>query len=68
LLIILGIILLVFGPRRLGTIGKDLGEAIKGFRSAMQEDSTLSSLSKETSSSDSSEHRSKELPRNKAST
>lgn len=36
LLIILAIVLLLFGPRRLKTLGSDLGNAIKGFRSAVQ--------------------------------
>jgi sec-independent protein translocase protein TatA len=39
LLIILAIVLLLFGPRRLKTLGSDLGNAIKGFRSAVSEDS-----------------------------
>ncbi|MCZ6887241.1 MAG: twin-arginine translocase TatA/TatE family subunit [Gammaproteobacteria bacterium] len=38
LLIILAIVLLLFGPRRLKTLGSDLGNAIKGFRSAVTED------------------------------
>ncbi|MCY3819175.1 MAG: twin-arginine translocase TatA/TatE family subunit [Gammaproteobacteria bacterium] len=38
LLIILGIVLVIFGPRRLKTLGSDLGNAIKGFRSAVQQD------------------------------
>ena len=37
LLIILAIVLLIFGPRRLKTLGSDLGTAIKGFRSAVNE-------------------------------
>ena len=37
LLIILAIVLLIFGPRRLKTLGSDLGNAIKGFRSAVTE-------------------------------
>lgn len=37
LLIILAIVLLIFGPKRLKTIGSDLGNAIKGFRSAVKE-------------------------------
>ncbi len=36
LLIILAIVLLIFGPRRLKTLGSDLGNAIKGFRSAVK--------------------------------
>ena len=35
LLIILLIVLLLFGAKRLRTLGSDLGGAVKGFRSAM---------------------------------
>jgi twin arginine-targeting protein translocase, TatA/E family len=35
LLIILVIVLLLFGTKRLRNIGSDLGGAVKGFRSAM---------------------------------
>lgn len=35
LLVILCIALLVFGPSKLGSLGKGLGEAIRGFRSAV---------------------------------
>ena len=38
LLVILAIVLLLFGPRRLKTLGSDLGNAIKGFRSAVHQD------------------------------
>ena len=38
LLIILAIVLLVFGTKRLKTLGGDLGSAIKGFRKAMDKD------------------------------
>lgn len=38
LLVILAIILIVFGPKRLKNLGSDLGSAIKGFRSAIKED------------------------------
>jgi len=37
LLIILAIALLVFGAKRLRTIGSDLGGAVKGFKKAMEE-------------------------------
>jgi sec-independent protein translocase protein TatA len=37
LLIILAIALLIFGAKRLRTIGSDLGGAVKGFRKAMGE-------------------------------
>ena len=36
LLILLLIVVLVFGTKRLRTLGSDLGAAIKGFRSSMQ--------------------------------
>jgi sec-independent protein translocase protein TatA len=35
LLVILGIALLVFGPRKLPELGEGLGEGIRGFKSAM---------------------------------
>lgn len=38
LLIILLIILLLFGTKRLRTIGEDLGNALRSFRKGMQED------------------------------
>jgi sec-independent protein translocase protein TatA len=37
LLFILGIALLVFGPKKLPELGKGIGDGIRGFRSAMQE-------------------------------
>ena len=38
LLIILAIVLILFGPKKLKNIGADLGNAIKGFRSAVKEE------------------------------
>ena len=40
LLIILAIVLVLFGAKRLRNLGGDLGGAIKGFRQAMKEDDT----------------------------
>ena len=37
LLIVLVIVIAVFGTKRLKTIGSDLGSAVKGFRSSMDE-------------------------------
>jgi sec-independent protein translocase protein TatA len=37
LLIILAIVLVLFGAKRLRNLGGDLGAAVKGFRSAMKE-------------------------------
>lgn len=38
LLIVLAIILLIFGTKRLRNLGGDLGGAIKGFKSAMKDE------------------------------
>ena len=38
LLLVLAIVLVLFGPKRLKTLGSDLGNAIKGFRSAVKEE------------------------------
>jgi len=35
MLVIVGIALLVFGPKKLPELGKGLGESIRGFKSAM---------------------------------
>jgi sec-independent protein translocase protein TatA len=37
LLIVLAIVLAIFGTKRLRTLGSDLGNAVKGFRSAVSE-------------------------------
>ena len=38
LLIVLAIALLLFGPRKLGDLGKSLGEGIRGFKSAVADE------------------------------
>ena len=40
LLIIAGIALLVFGPKKLPELGKGLGESIRGFKSGLASDNT----------------------------
>jgi sec-independent protein translocase protein TatA len=37
LLVIVGIALLVFGPKKLPDLGKGLGDSIRGFKAAMKE-------------------------------
>lgn len=37
LLVLLAIVILVFGTKRLKNVGADLGDAIKGFRNAVKE-------------------------------
>ena len=44
LLIILLIVALVFGTKKLRTIGGDLGSAVKGFRSAIKDHDNESNL------------------------
>ena len=41
LLIILAIIILIFGTRRLKNMGGDLGSAFKGFKKAVKEDDSI---------------------------
>ena len=36
LLVIFGIALLIFGPKKLPELGKGLGQSIRGFKSAMK--------------------------------
>ena len=38
IILILIIVFLIFGPKRLQALGKSLGEAIKGLRKAVDED------------------------------
>jgi sec-independent protein translocase protein TatA len=38
LLVIFGLALLVFGPKKLPELGKGLGDGIRGFRSAMKDE------------------------------
>ncbi|AIR02363.1 twin-arginine translocase subunit TatE [Pluralibacter gergoviae] len=40
LLVVAALIVLVFGTKKLRTLGGDLGSAIKGFKKAMNEDDT----------------------------
>jgi sec-independent protein translocase protein TatA len=45
LLVIFGIALLVFGPKKLPELGKGIGESIRGFKSAMKDDDGSSAKS-----------------------
>ena len=38
LLIILAIVIMLFGTKRLRTLGSDLGSAVKGFRKSIQDE------------------------------
>lgn len=52
LLIILVIVIVLFGTKRLRNIGSDLGGAIKSFRSAVKEGEEDKQLADDDSSSD----------------
>ena len=53
LLIILVIVLAIFGTKKLRTLGSDLGGAVKGFRSAMNEaEETADQISDESKDAD----------------
>lgn len=51
LLIILVIVVLLFGTKRLSSLGSDLGSAIRGFRKAMQNEDGKNSKPVEDKSS-----------------
>jgi sec-independent protein translocase protein TatA len=38
IILLVGIALLIFGPSKLGGLGKSLGEGLRNFKSAMKED------------------------------
>ena len=44
LLVIFVIAMLIFGPKKLGELGKGLGEAIRGFRQAVRDEPSPLSL------------------------
>jgi sec-independent protein translocase protein TatA len=55
LLVIFGIALLVFGPKKLPELGKGIGEGIRGFKSAMKdEDEKPASSSSSTAANEQS--------------
>ena len=53
LLLILVIVLVIFGTKKLRNLGSDLGGAVKGFRSAMNEaEETAEQISDDTKDAD----------------
>lgn len=52
LLIILVIVVLLFGTKRLGSLGSDLGSAIRGFRKSMSDDDDKSNAALDNKSDD----------------
>ena len=59
LMIILLIVIVLFGTKRLGSIGKDLGGAVKGFRKAVddgEKEQATRQISGQEESTDDSTH------------
>ena len=54
LLIIFGIALLVFGPKKLPELGKGIGEGIRGFKSAMKAEEDKPAAATTTAANDQS--------------
>jgi sec-independent protein translocase protein TatA len=51
LLVIVFIALLIFGPKKLGELGKGLGEGIRNFKSSMNEGSSNSNTNSTSTTS-----------------
>ena len=49
LLVIFGIALLIFGPKKLPELGKGIGEGIRGFKSAMKAEEEKPAIASGTS-------------------
>lgn len=52
LLVIFGIALLVFGPKKLPELGKGIGEGIRGFKSAMKTEEEKPSITTTSTSNE----------------
>jgi sec-independent protein translocase protein TatA len=50
LLVLLGIALLVFGPKKLPELGKGIGEGIRGFKAAVKDEEKPTIASEQTAS------------------
>jgi sec-independent protein translocase protein TatA len=60
LLLILVIVILLFGTKKLGNIGADLGNALKGFRKAIRDESAekeANTVTEDKTVKDNSEHK-----------
>lgn len=52
LLIVLAIVIMLFGTKRLRNIGGDLGAAIKGFKKSVQDDEKTQELQDDSQTAD----------------
>ncbi len=62
LLIILAIVVMLFGTKRLRTLGSDLGSAIKGFRSSMSSENSAADSEETGENSEASTEETKNDP------
>lgn len=60
LLIILAIVIMLFGTKRLRTLGSDLGSAVKGFRKSMSDEGGKDEQPTENDTADTTENRDKQ--------
>jgi sec-independent protein translocase protein TatA len=60
LLIVLAIVIMLFGTKRLRTLGSDLGSAVKGFRKSMTEDGEAAASNDETDPNENSDSAAKD--------
>lgn len=63
LLIVVAIVVLLFGTKKLRTLGSDLGESVKGFKKAMADedkDAEFKSLNNQASNNESVKTKDKE--------
>jgi sec-independent protein translocase protein TatA len=65
LLLILAIVLLLFGTKRLRNIGSDLGGAIKGFKKSMKDEESKDTDTLVDKEQEQYQARSEEKPRDK---
>jgi sec-independent protein translocase protein TatA len=49
-LIVLAVVLLIFGTKKLRNVGSDLGGAVKGFKDAMREEQSTPKLEEDANS------------------
>ena len=57
LLVVAALIVLVFGTKKLRTLGGDLGSAIKGFKKAMNDDETTAQKSADETPAEKPSHK-----------
>ena len=65
LLILLLIVVLVFGTKRLRSLGSDLGGAIKGFRKGMEEEDGTQETAEQLESADQASAGTEQAPESK---